>query len=93
MRVRRPSLEQSRKGPAEAGRGGVNRRRGRDEPKSSHSPFVREKGREWWKVPFCSKNRHGSGAETVSDPSLHLPPMNLHLVEDPFGVCEQVRTI
>ena len=93
MRVRRPSFQQSGEGPAEAGRGGVDRRRGGDEPKSGHSPLVREKDREWWEARFRSENRHGSGPETVGDPSLHLPPMDLHLVEETFGGCEQVSTI
>ena len=93
MRVRRPSFEQSGKGPAEAGQGGVDRRRGGDEPKSGHLPFVREKDREWRKARFRSENRHGSGPETVGDPSLHLPPMDLHFVKETFGGCEQVSTI
>ena len=80
MRVRRPIFEQSGKGPAAAGRGGVGRRPGGDEPKSGHSHFVREKDRDWWKARFRSETRHGSGAETVGDLSLHLPPMDLHFV-------------
>ena len=50
MRVRRSSIEQSGKGPAEAGRGEVDRRRGGDEPKSRHSSFVQEKERECWEA-------------------------------------------
>ena len=46
VRVQRPSFEQSGEGPAEAGRGEVNRRRGGDEPKNGHSPFVRKEDRE-----------------------------------------------
>ena len=93
MRVQRPRFEQRGKGPAEAGRGGVDRRRGGDEPKSGHSPFVLEKDRERWKARFRSEDRHGSGPETVGDPSLHLPPMDLHFVEEPFGRGEQVSTV
>ena len=93
MRVRRPSFEQSGKGPAEAGRGGVDRRRGGDEPKSGYSPFVREKEDDWWKARFRSENRHGSGPETVGDPSLYLPPVDLHFVKETFGGCEQVSTV
>ena len=93
MRVRRPSFEQGGEGPAEAGRGRVDGRRRGDESKGGHSPFVREKDRERWEARFCSENRHGSGPETVGDPSLHLPPMNLHLVEEPLGGGEQVCTV
>ena len=93
VRVRRPSFEQRGEGPAEAGRGGVDRRRGGDEPKSGHSSFVREKDREWWKAEFRSENRHGGGPKTVGDPSLHLPPMDLHFAKEPFGGCEQVSAV
>ena len=93
VRVRCPLFEQSEKGPAEARRGGVDRTRGGDVPQSSHSPFVREKDREWWKARFRSENRHGSRPKTVVDPSLHLPPMDLHFVQEPFGGCEQVSTV
>ena len=93
MRVRRPSLEHSGKGPAEAGRGGVGRRRGGDEPKSGHPPFVREEDHEWWKARFRSENWHGSRPETVGDPSRHLPPVNLHLVKEPLGGFEQVSAV
>ena len=93
MRVRCPGLEQSGKGPAEAGRGGVDRHGGRDEPKGSHPPFVRDKDSEWWEALFRSENQHGSGSETIGDPPLHLPPMDFHLVEEPFSGCEQVSTI
>ena len=52
-----------------------------------------EKDREWWKTQFRRENQDVGGSETVGDPSLHLPPMDLHLVEEPFGGCEQVSTI
>ena len=93
MRVRCPSFERSGKEPAEAGRGGVGRCRGGDEPKSGHSSFVREKDCEWWKAGFRSENRHGTGPKTVGDPSLHMPPMDLHFAKEPFGGCEQVSTV
>ena len=93
MRVRRPSFDQSGKGPAEAGRGGVDRRRGGNESKSGHSSFVRDKDYEWWKAGFRSENRHGSGRKTVGDPSLHLPPRDLHFVKEPFGRREHVSTV
>ena len=86
-------LEQCRKGLAEAGRGGVDRRQGGNEPKSSLPPLVRKEYCEWWKARFWGENRHRSKLETVGDPSLHLPPMDLHLAVKAFGGCEQVSTI
>ena len=68
-----------------AGRGGVDRRRGGDEPKSGHPPLVRKENCEGMKARLCGENRHWSGLKAVDDPSLHLPPMDFHLVNKSFA--------
>ena len=93
MRVRCPRPKWGGKAPADVGRGGVTERWGGDEHKSSHSHVMWKENSEWWEAPLGGKNRHGSGPEAVGDPSLHLPPMDFHLVEMSFGECEQVSPI
>ena len=93
MGVGYPGLEQCGKGPAEAGRGKVEGRRRGNEPNGSHPPFVRKEYHKLWQARFRCEDRHWSGTETVGDPPLHLPPMDLHLVEKAFGGGKQVGTI
>ena len=93
MGVGYPGLEQSGNGSAKVGRGGVECRGRGKQPKASHSPFVREGNRDWWQTGFCSEDWHRSGLETVGDPSLHLPPMDLHINKKAFGCSEQVGPI
>ena len=93
MGVGCPGPEQCGEEPAEASRDRVDGHRGGDQPKSSHSPFVRAEYQEWRETRFCSENRHGSGPKAVGDPSLYLMPMDLHLVEKAYGGSEQVGTI
>ena len=54
---------------------------------------MREEYQKWSQARLCSEDRQWSRLETIGDPSLHLPPMELHLVEKAFDGDEQVGTI
>ena len=91
--VRGSRPEERGEGPAKAGRCRVNGGRGTDEAESSHSSFVGEENVEGRKARFCRENGEGGRPEAVGNPPLDLPPMNIHLGEEPFGGDEEVGTV
>ena len=92
-RVRGPRTQQRGEGPAEAGRGGVDRRRGARYPERCHAALVGEKNVEWRETGFGRKNRDRGGSEAIGYPPLYLPPMNIHLGKEAFGGYKQVGPV
>ena len=91
--VRGSRPEERGEGPTEAGRCRVNGGRGADEAESRHSPFVRKKDMEGRKARLCRGNGEGGSPEAVGNPPLDLPPMNIHLGEEPISGDEEVGAI
>ena len=91
--VRGSRPEERGEGPTEAGRCRVNGGRGADEAESRHSTFVRKKDMEGRKARLCRENGEGGSPEAAGNPPLDLPPMNIHLGEEPFGGYEEVGAI
>ena len=91
--VRGSRPEERGEGPTKAGRCRVNGGRGADKAESRHSSFVRKKDMEGLKARLCRENGEGGSPEAVGNPPLDLPPMNIHLGEEPFGGDEEVGAI
>ena len=91
--VRGSRPEERGEGPTEAGRCRVNGGRRADEAESCHSSFVRKKNMEGRKARLCRENEEGGSPEAVGNLPLDLPPMNVHLGEEPFGGDEEVGAI
>ena len=91
--VRGSCPEECGEGPAEAGRYRVNGGRGADEAESRHASFMRKKNMKGRKARLCRENREGGSPEAVGNPPLDLPPVNIHLGEEPVGGDEEVGAI
>ena len=91
--IRGPRTQQRGEGPAEAGRGGVDRRRGARYPERGHAAFVGEKNVKWRETGLGRKNRNWGGSEAIGYPPLYLPPMNVHFGKEAFGGYKQVGPV
>ena len=91
--VRGSRLEERGEGSAEAGQCRVNGGRGTEEAESRHSSFMGEEDVEGRKARLCRENGEGGSPEAVGNPPLDLPPMNIHLGDEPFGGDEEVGAV
>ena len=77
----------------EASRGGVNARRGTDNPERGKSLSVGDQERNGWEAGFQREYPGGRGGETVRGPSLDLVPKGVQAIRRAHAWCEQVRAI
>ena len=91
--VRGSRPEKREEGPAEAGRCRVYGGRRTDDAESRHSSFMEEEDMEGRKAGLCREDGEGGRPEAVGNPPLDLPPMNIHLGEEPFGGDEEVGAV
>ena len=93
MGIHGPSPKEGREEPPEAGRCGVDGGRGTDEAKGYHVSLVGDEDVERRETRLRGQDWKSRRPETVRNPSLDLPPINIHLGETPFSSDEQVGAI
>ena len=91
--VRGSRPEERGEGPAKPGRCRVNGGRGTDVAESRHSSLMGEEDVEGRETRLCRENGEGGRPEAVGNPPLDLPPMNIHLGEEPFGGDDEVGAV
>ena len=93
VEIRSPSPEEGGERLAKAGRGRIDGVGGTDKAKGCHPPLMGEEDVERRETRPRGQNWKGGSPEAVGNPSLDLPPMNIHRGEKPFGGGEEVGAI